>query len=234
LDFEHLNDNVETLASLHQRAQRSVSRHQRLIESFTAHVGRPRSFYVVLSFATAWTIFNLESPRFGLRALDPPPFNWLQGVLGFCALLMTLTILTTQNRQTHAAEQRAQLELQVSLLAEQKVAKLIALVEELRRDMPAVKNRVDEVAEVMQEPVDPFAIISALEHTLEEQAFGGKMPDETLEPEDLEREQTEQEEDGLVEEEELEEEELEEPEEPDLPLSASPEIDRYNRHDRYK
>ena len=76
---------------------------------------------------------------------------------------MTTMVLITQNRQTHDAEQRAQLDLQINLLAEQKVAKLIALLEELRRDLPIVQDRVDRAAEAMTEPVDPHAVLSALQ-----------------------------------------------------------------------
>ena len=90
----------------------------------------------------------------------------LQGLTGLCALLMTTTILITQNRQTRQAEQRGQLELQVNLLAEQKIAKLIGLLEELRRDIPIVRDRVDKVADAMTEPVDPHAVLSALEDKL--------------------------------------------------------------------
>ncbi|MGH7439662.1 MAG: DUF1003 domain-containing protein [Polyangiaceae bacterium] len=164
---ENLNDDVGTLASLRERAEHDVTRHQRRIEGITAQVGRPRSLYVILGLALSWVVLNECALRVGWRAIDPPPFSWLQGLVSLCALLMTVTILTTQNRQTRHAEQRAQLELQVNLLAEQKVAKLIALLEELRRDIPTVKDRVDAVAQVMQEPVDPHAILSALEQSVE-------------------------------------------------------------------
>lgn len=43
----------------------------------------------------------------------------------------------------------------MTLLVEQKVTKVIALIEELRRDLPSVQNRVDSQAEAMQEVVDP-------------------------------------------------------------------------------
>ncbi len=167
MDTEYLNETVETLASLHLRAQHGVSRHQRGVEFLTAQVGQPRSLYVLVGCALGWAGTNLLLPRLGVHALDPPPFPWLQGLVGLCALLMTITILTTQNRLTRQAEQRAQLDLQINLLAERKIAKIIALVEELRRDMPTVKDRVDRVAEVMKEPVDPHAVLSALEQTLE-------------------------------------------------------------------
>jgi uncharacterized membrane protein len=78
------------------------------------------------------------------------------------ALLMTTLVLITANRQTRNAEERSHLDLQVNLLAEHKVAKLIALVEELRRDLPMVRDRIDREADAMQEAVDPNAMIEAL------------------------------------------------------------------------
>jgi uncharacterized membrane protein len=79
------------------------------------------------------------------------------------ALLMTTSILATQNRQGRLAKQRMHLDLQVNLLSEQKVAKVIALLEELRRDMPSVKDRDDPQAKAMSEAVDPHAVVSAIQ-----------------------------------------------------------------------
>jgi uncharacterized membrane protein len=164
---EHSNENVEALASLRARADRNVSRHQRRIERLTAEIGRPWSLYVIVTFVGSWVGLSALLTRLWGRSFDPPPFAWLQGLVAVAALLMSTMILITQNRQTTHAEQRAQLDLQVNLLAEQKVAKLVALLEELRRDMPSVRDRVDQVAEGMKEPVDPHAVLSALEQTLE-------------------------------------------------------------------
>jgi uncharacterized membrane protein len=92
----------------------------------------------------------------------------LQGIVGLGAWLTATIVLITQTRQGKLAEQRAQLDLQVSLLAEQKTAKLIALIEELRRDLPNVQNRHDPQAAVMEQATDPQAILSAMEETLQE------------------------------------------------------------------
>jgi len=114
----------------------------------------------------SWIAFNLVAVRVGFeRAPDPPPFNGLQGIVSILALLVTTMVLTTQNRQAKQAERRAELDLQVNLRAEQKVTKVIALLEELRRDLPVVPNRDDPVALAMTEAVDPHAVVSALEET---------------------------------------------------------------------
>jgi uncharacterized membrane protein len=55
------------------------------------------------------------------------------------------------------------LDLHVSLLTEQKIAKLVALVEELRRDLPNVTNRHDAQAAAMEQSTDPHVILDALE-----------------------------------------------------------------------
>jgi len=135
-----------------------------MMEVLTAALGRPRTVYVTLLIVIGWVAFNLATPRLaGWKCVDPPPFFWLQGMVALCALLMTTLVLITANRQTRNAEERSHLDLQVNLLAEHKVAKLIALVEELRRDLPMVRDRVDREADSMQEAVDPAAMLAALE-----------------------------------------------------------------------
>ena len=112
---------------------------------------------------TLWVLINLLSPRWALAPFDPPPYFWLQGLVGLGALLTTTMVLMTQTRQGKLAEQRAQLDLQVSLLAEQKTATLIALLEELHRDLPEVTNRHDAEAAAMEQATDPHAMLDALE-----------------------------------------------------------------------
>ncbi len=156
-----------TVLALRARQEEQVDRHQRLVERLTLALGRPRSLYSTLAIVFAWIAFNLAAPALSLPVLDPPPFSRMQCVIGVAALLITTMVLTTQNRMARHADQRAHLDLEVNLLAEQKIAKLIALIEELRRDMPNVHNRRDSVAEKMAHALDPGAVISAIEETMD-------------------------------------------------------------------
>jgi uncharacterized membrane protein len=158
---------AETVAAMHARAQRDVGPHVRRISRMTAALGRPPFLVGVVVLVLSWIVLNLAAPLFGIAPADRPPSPWLQGALSLSALLMTTIVLITQNRQGRHIEQRARLDLQINLLAEQKITKLIELLEELRRDLPNVRNRVDSVADEMKEPVDPDAILSAIEKTLE-------------------------------------------------------------------
>jgi uncharacterized membrane protein len=99
----------------------------------------------------------------GYVEIDPAPFAWLQGVIGLMALLTTNVVLIRQNRLGRLADQRAHLELKVTLLTEQKVAKLIDLIEELRRDLPNVKDRHDPGAAALKQSMNPEGVLAALD-----------------------------------------------------------------------
>jgi uncharacterized membrane protein len=166
--FDPIGENIETIAELHLRAERNVNRHQRAIEVVTAFLSRPRFLYILLCCLLCWILLNVLLSGLHLFAPDPAPFIWLQTIVGLSALLMTTVILITQNRLNRVSERRMQLNLQVNLLVEQKVTKLIELVEELRCDIPSVADRHDSQAEAMKKPVDPHEVLAALNHRLRE------------------------------------------------------------------
>ena len=85
------------------------------------------------------------------------------GHRGTAALLTTTIILIRQNRLAKLEEQRAHLDLKVTLLTEQKAAKLIDLLEELRRDLPNVKDRHDPQVAALQQSMNPGLVLAALD-----------------------------------------------------------------------
>ncbi|MCW3061725.1 MAG: hypothetical protein JWQ02_3546 [Capsulimonas sp.] len=163
-----ISQNIDAVVALHALAEQQVDPHQRGVESLTSWLGRPQFFYGILVGVSLWMIANTIAYRSHWAERDDPPFFWLQGIVGLCALLMTTVVLITQNRQGKLAERREQLDLQMSLLTEQRTAKIIDLLEELRRDMPSVHNRVDPEAEALIKTVDPQEVLAALETRLEE------------------------------------------------------------------
>jgi uncharacterized membrane protein len=165
---------VESIATMHTNALARVGRHQRKIEWLTGQLARPGSIYVLMALITAWIAFNAALAATAHHVLDPPPFAGLEAAVSVGALLVTTMILVAQNRLNKHAEQRAQLDLQVNLLVDAKVTKLIGMLEDLRRDMPSVPNRRDSVVEEMKATVDPSQVLSALEKTIEDKQSEGR------------------------------------------------------------
>jgi uncharacterized membrane protein len=158
-----IDDAIESTAELERKALAAASLQQRAIERFTLAVGRPRTVWIILAAVAAWIALNVGLALAGRSQIDPPPYYWLDGVLGLAALLMTILILTTENRMSEIEEQRSRLHLQISILAERKAAKIIQLLEELRYDMPQVHNREDREAQELTLPTDPHAVAQELE-----------------------------------------------------------------------
>jgi uncharacterized membrane protein len=156
-DGDDLQKNVSAIAALSKGHERGITRHHRAIAWVMDLIGRPFLLWAEIAFVTAWVL--------AARARDPPPFYWLQGLVGFCSLLLTTMVLIAQNRQRVLAEGRAHLDTQFNLAIEQKVTKLIGLVEELRRDLP-VRDRIDSQADSMARPTDPHEVSRRLEQTL--------------------------------------------------------------------
>ena len=164
---DHVSQQIDTIATIHARGESDVSVHQRTIEKVTAFLGRPLFLNLTIAAIAVWIGLNLASRRLHISPFDPGPFPLLAWLVSTGGLLLTIVVLITQNRQARLAERRAQLDLQVNLLAEQKIAKVIALMEELRRDLPNVKNRHDAEAEAMSESADAHAVLDALEEKLD-------------------------------------------------------------------
>src|SRR5450830_2137451 len=161
------SQNIEAVLDFYMREEQKISRSQRILERISNFVGQPVFLGFILVFVALWMLANDALRQFGMAEFDPAPFFWLQGIVGLGALLTATVVLTKQNRLAKLEEQRAHLDLKVTLLTEQKVAKLIDLMEELRRDLPNVKNRHDPAAEALQQPMNPGLVLAALDERSE-------------------------------------------------------------------
>jgi uncharacterized membrane protein len=158
--------NIEAIAIHQDRYQQNSTAHQQFLDKITAIFGQSQFLYFQIGFFTIWGICSYLSNRHILPA-DFPRFDLREEGLGVAGLLISTGVLIYQTRQERISEDRSHLILQLNLVTEQKIAKLISLVEELRTDLPNVKNRADFEAEVMQQAVDPQAILEVLQQNSE-------------------------------------------------------------------
>ena len=158
--------NIEAVLAFYAREEEKISRWQRILERFSLIIGQPAFLGFILLFVALWMLVNIVLHHFGIAEFDPAPFFWLQGLVGLGALLTATVVLTKQNRLAKLEEQRAHLDLKVTLLTEQKAAKLIDLLEELRRDLPNVRDRQDSEAATLQKAMNPDLVLAALDERL--------------------------------------------------------------------
>ncbi|HXI68501.1 MAG TPA: DUF1003 domain-containing protein [Steroidobacteraceae bacterium] len=153
--------NISDILELESRELARATRAQLWLEKLSRWLAHPAFPIALLPFTALWITLNVTT-RVGIPHFDPPPFPWLGGLLTLTALLTTTIVLIGQGRQSRLAEQRAHLDLQINLSTEQKVTKLIHLIEELRTDLPGVRMRDDPHVSELKKTTDPAQVASAL------------------------------------------------------------------------
>ncbi len=167
--------NVETIALHQDQHQQNSTAERRLLNRVTAIFRRPQFLYFQIIFFLGWGACS-HLARQGLLPNNFLLFDVQDQGLDVAALLISTGVLIYQTRQEELSEERSHLMLQLNLLTEQKITKLISLVEELRTDLPNVKNRDDREAEAMKQTTDPQVILDALQRKLDSTVVTTRSP----------------------------------------------------------
>ena len=178
-EHDPIGENIEAVLAFYEREEQKISRSQRILERISRFVGQPVFLGFILLFVALWMLANAVLRQFRMAEFDPAPYFWLQGIVGLGALLTATVVLSRQNRLAKLEEQRAHLDLKVTLMTEKKAAKLIDLLEELRRDLPDVKNRHDPEAAALRQSMNPGLVLATLDERSEpdERPGGGAKAD---------------------------------------------------------
>lgn len=158
-----INQNIEAVLNFYAREDEKMSFAQRLLEKTSYFISEPIFLGLILLFVFIWIACNLIMSYFSMTPFDPAPFHFLQAIVGLSALLTATVVLSKQNRLAKLEERRAHLDLKVNLLTEQKTAKMIDLLEELRFDLPNIRNRPDTIATELKHALSPKQVLAALD-----------------------------------------------------------------------
>ncbi len=157
---QHIRDAIEQISAMHVSHHSEASPMERFTDWATSALGTPTALIVILLFAVSWIVVGACFPSVWF---DPSPFALLDLFLSLIAILLAVVILASQRREGLLANRREQMTLQLALLTDQKVAKMIDLMEELRRDLPHVHNRVDLEAIEMTAKPDHAAVLDEIQ-----------------------------------------------------------------------
>ncbi|MFL6797987.1 MAG: DUF1003 domain-containing protein [Xanthobacteraceae bacterium] len=153
--------NISALWERRRQETEALSLQDRIADAITRFTGSMTFVYVHLAIFGLWIVANLHWIP-GIPAWDES-FVVLAMVASVEAIFLSTFILITQNRMAVVADKRADLDLQISLLAEHEITKLAQLVAEMARVL-GVGAAVDEDLEEVQQDIKPEAVLDAMEH----------------------------------------------------------------------
>jgi uncharacterized membrane protein len=163
----HINETIVAMTKMHAAQKRAAHPVQKKIAQAISALGRPAVLLILTAIVAGWIGTNLVLMALGHTPPDPPPFAYLEDATSLAALYLATTIVITQRHEDNMATCRDQLTLQLALLADQKSAKIIRLLEELRRNDPDQSSDPDHEAEAMAKPADPEAVMAEIKATHE-------------------------------------------------------------------
>ena len=105
-----------------------------------------------------WLLINAGAPP-GVQPFDPYPFNFLGLIVALEAIFLSMFVLMSQNRQRRHAEPWDHLNLQVDLLAEQEMTKMLQMLQKICDHLGLSQAAEDQELKdmVRQTPVEALA-----------------------------------------------------------------------------
>lgn len=135
------------------------STEDKLADTVTRFTGSMRFVYIHLVLFLGWIAWNL--PWSPLPRFDPS-LVILAMAASVEAIFLSTFILITQNRMTALANKRADLDLQISLLAEHEITRLVGLVGAMAEKMGIEDAQSPDLAELKKD-VAPDTVLDKLE-----------------------------------------------------------------------
>jgi uncharacterized membrane protein len=155
-----LERNIRALQQRHQDEEARASTEQRIARTITDFTGSMVFVYLHLAIFGAWIFINLRWIP-GINPWDPT-FVILAMIASVEAIFLSTFVLITQNRMAATAERRAELDLQVNLLAEHEVTNVIRIVSAIAEHLDVPTEHGPQIEELKND-IAPEAVLDEIE-----------------------------------------------------------------------
>ena len=126
---EFVTGSIDDVLELERRADLERSPVDKVAHAFGEMVGSAAFAGVHIAAFACWLLLN--SGIWPRTVFDPYPFALLGTLVSCEAVLLTTFVLVKQNRESDRAAKRAHLDLQINLLTEREVTKVLQIVQRL-------------------------------------------------------------------------------------------------------
>jgi len=154
-----LERNIDALLQRRKEEERQKNFEEKIADAVTHFTGSMLFVYIHLILFGIWIFWNLG--WIGLKPFDPS-FVILAMFASVEAIFLSTFVLISQNRMNAQADKRADLDLQVSLLAEHEVTRLITLVTAIAKKMD-IEDAYNPEIEELSKDVHPEKVLDTME-----------------------------------------------------------------------
>ncbi|WP_137390559.1 DUF1003 domain-containing protein [Rhodoligotrophos defluvii] len=155
-----LERNIQTILARREQEMARLPLQERVADAITAFTGSMRSVYLHVLVFGFWITANL--------GWIPPVAPWdpslviLAMVASVEAIFLSTFVLISQNRMAATADKRADLNLQISLLSEHEITRLVEITSAIAAKLDVHSEADEELAELKQD-VKPETVLDELD-----------------------------------------------------------------------
>jgi uncharacterized membrane protein len=155
-----LERNIQALMERRREEAAAATNEQRIAIAVSRVAGRMSFVYAQLAIAGLWIWANIGGLP-GIPRFDPS-LVLLGTAASVEAIFLSTFVLISQNRMSAAADKRADLDLQIGLLTEHELTKLLSLMSGVAQKL-GVQTDVDQEVEELKQEVAPEAVLDKLD-----------------------------------------------------------------------
>lgn len=163
---EHPLRSRQIIKSFEARLAEKRTVAEKVADYFTRSFGSMPFLAFNLSVFLVWILWNAGTIP-GLPVFDPPPFVLLITIVSLEAICLSVMVLISQNRAAKIDKLRSEVDLQINMIAEQEITKIISLLSVLL-EKQGINIKEDPEIQKMLKKVNPWEIEKRLEKQLEE------------------------------------------------------------------
>lgn len=153
-------ESVADVVELGRREQEDIGLGERIAHQITRFSGSMLFIWLHVAWFTMWIVINI--PGLGWPPFDRFPFTFLTMVVSLEAIFLSTFVLITQNRQSGEYDRRAKADLQINMIAEREITKVIELVAAIHEHL-GIKDPGDAELSEMQEPTQVRQLVEETE-----------------------------------------------------------------------
>ena len=163
---EHIQKTVKQVARMEQQNEQEKGWSEWLSDHVTAFSGSMTYVALHIVWFTLWIVANTLWVD-----IDPFPFTFLTMIVSLEAIFLATFVLISQNRQAYLADRRSQLDLQVNMVTEEELTKLMGMVAGIREHL-GIADGLDKELDEMLESTDVEGIAKASDKEQEKVSSG--------------------------------------------------------------
>ena len=172
---EIIRKNITAISEMQRRDVAARKPQERISDSITRFSGSTLFVFLHVAWFGVWILLNIGLVHIPyVSEFDPFPFGLLTMIVSLEAIFLSTFVLISQNRMSALSEKRAELDLQVNMLAEQKAAKTLELLEHIAQQLDVVYDRfnykADPEIQALKVSPEPHEVLKVMEDAVEEES----------------------------------------------------------------